>query len=280
VASGAGCEKALVCRYHGWTYGLDGRLRHVPDEHGFPGLDKSARGLVPVATVERNGVVFVTQNGPGEPLGELPPLIGGDFRLVVSTENEVAANWKVIVEGFLEGYHIRSTHPQTFFPLQFDNLNVVEHFGRNSRIAYPFRAINKLRPVPSAERSVDGKLTYVYHLFPNVMIATFPGRIFMVALEPLAVDRTRFITYVLSNQAEDDAVAQAFLQRGAELVDAGFSEDRDVALAVQRGLASDANEFLEFGLFEAAIVHFHRTLTRAVDEPSSLPIPRNATSPS
>jgi phenylpropionate dioxygenase-like ring-hydroxylating dioxygenase large terminal subunit len=40
LVSGAGCEKAFVCRYHGWTYALDGRLRHVPDEHGFPGLDK------------------------------------------------------------------------------------------------------------------------------------------------------------------------------------------------------------------------------------------------
>src|SRR5258705_7655550 len=38
LAEGAGCEKAFVCPYHGWTYGLDGSLRHVPHEHGFPGL--------------------------------------------------------------------------------------------------------------------------------------------------------------------------------------------------------------------------------------------------
>ena len=62
LASGSGCEKAFVCPYHGWTYGLDGALRHVPHEHGFLGLDKGARGLVPVACVERNGVVFVSQD--------------------------------------------------------------------------------------------------------------------------------------------------------------------------------------------------------------------------
>src|SRR5262249_55169538 len=40
VAAGTGCAKAFVCRYHGWTYGLDGALRHVPHEHGFLGLDR------------------------------------------------------------------------------------------------------------------------------------------------------------------------------------------------------------------------------------------------
>jgi len=179
LASGAGCGKAFVCRYHGWTYGLDGSLRHVPHEHGFPGLDMSARGLVPVETTEAQGLVFVTQEKP--PLGDahldsLPPLIPPGFRLTRSSEGEVPVNWKILAEGFLEGYHIRSTHPETFYPLQFDNLNVVEHFGRNNRIAFPYQAIHKLRAVSHDERSVDGKLTYVYHLFPNVMVATFPAR--------------------------------------------------------------------------------------------------------
>jgi phenylpropionate dioxygenase-like ring-hydroxylating dioxygenase large terminal subunit len=270
VVNGTGCEKALICRYHGWTYGLDGRLRHVPDEHGFPGLDKSARGLVPVSAVERNGVVFVTQNSSaaGASPEQLPPLIGPEFRLLVSAENDVPANWKIVVEGFLEGYHIRSTHAETFFPVQYDNLNVVETFGRNSRVAYPFRNINKLRKLPPEERSVDGTLTFVYHLFPNVMVATFPGRIFMVALEPLALDRTRFVTYVMSNQDLSDEAAQTQLKQGAAFVDAGAAEDREMACAIQRSLSSGANEFLEFGLFDAAIVHFHRALDAALEEKS------------
>ena len=41
VASGMGCAKAFVCPYHGWTYGLDGRLARVQHERGFPDLDKS-----------------------------------------------------------------------------------------------------------------------------------------------------------------------------------------------------------------------------------------------
>jgi len=270
LAAGAGCQKAFVCRYHGWTYGLDGRLRHVPHEHGFPGLDKDARGLVAVQSVETEGLVFVTQQSTPSleaELDRLPQLIPPSCRLIRTNEGEVPANWKILVEGFLEGYHIRSTHQTTFYPVQFDNLNVVETFGRNRRIAFPYRAINKLRAAAPAKRSAEGKLTYVYHLFPNAMVATFPGRIFLILLEPLAIDCTRQIAYVLSDREDDDAEAQAALKRGGDFVDAGAAEDRDVACSIQRSVASGANEFFEFGLFEAAIGHFHRTLRAALGAP-------------
>jgi phenylpropionate dioxygenase-like ring-hydroxylating dioxygenase large terminal subunit len=272
VASGTGCEKAFVCRYHGWTYGLDGSLRHVPHEYGFVGLDKSTRGLVPVACIERSSLVFVTQDArpaPDASLDDLPPLIEPHWQLVDTSEREVPANWKILAEGFLEGYHIRSTHPETFYPLQFDNLNVVETFGRNSRVAFPYQAINKLRAVPAAGWTVEGRLTYVYHLFPNALLATFPANRFLVVLEPLAIDRTLLITYLLARPGEGDRRTDASTQssslRGLALVDAGGAEDRAVACAVQRGLASGANEFLEFGRFEGAIVHFHRVLHAVID---------------
>ena len=267
LADGSGCEKALVCRYHGWTYNLDGSLRHVPHEHGFPGLDKHKRGLVPVETVETQGIVFVTQDGPVSPetqLGELPPLIAPSYRVVGSTEIDTPANWKIVVESFLEGYHIRSTHPETFYPRQYDNLNVIERFGRNNRITFPYRAVDKLRDVAPAERTADGKLTYVYHLFPNVMVATFPGRIVMVVLEPTAIDNTRLVTYLLTDRPPDDVPAQDTLKRGGDFVNLGAIEDRDVSIAIQRGLASGANDFFEYGLFEGAIGHFHRTLHAAI----------------
>jgi phenylpropionate dioxygenase-like ring-hydroxylating dioxygenase large terminal subunit len=268
LASGAGCEKAFMCRYHGWTYDLDGRLRHVPHEHGFPGLDKSTRGLVPVETVELHGVVFVTQEQPavaGASLDELPPLIPPNLEVIRTTALEIPANWKILVEGFLEGYHIRPTHAETFYPVQFDNLNVVETFGRNSRVAFPYRNINKLREVPPAERSAAGKLTFVYHLFPNAMVATFPTSIVLVVLEPLAVDRTTLVTYALARPGNREGDGRAAVQVAGEFLDAGAAEDREVACAIQRGLASQANEFFEFGRFEGAIGHFHRTLHAALD---------------
>jgi phenylpropionate dioxygenase-like ring-hydroxylating dioxygenase large terminal subunit len=268
LAAGAGCEKAFMCRYHGWTYDLDGRLRHVPHEYGFPGLDKSSRGLVPVEAVEQHGIVFVTQEQPaiaGAAIDQLPELIPPSLELVRTTEIEIPANWKILVEGFLEGYHIRSTHEETFYPVQFDNLNVIESFGRNSRVAFPYQNINKLRRVAAADRSAAGTLTYVYHLFPNAIVATFPTSIVMVVLEPLAVDRTTLLTYALTGAENRDGSGRAAAQTAGNFLDAGAVEDREVACAIQRGLASRANEFFEFGRFEGAIGHFHRALHAALE---------------
>jgi phenylpropionate dioxygenase-like ring-hydroxylating dioxygenase large terminal subunit len=266
LADGAGREKAFVCRYHGWTYGLDGCLRHVPHESGFPALDKTSRGLIPLVTQERQGVVFVTQDEPQiqTDLADLPELIPPNYRLVTTTELDVPANWKIFAEGFLEGYHIRSTHRDTFYPRQFDNLNVVEKFGRNGRIAFPYRRIDKLRPVPAADRTIDGMLTYVYHLFPNAFVATFPTNRVLVVLEPLSIERTRLTTFTLAALPQGDEDA-AKLEAALGFVEAGAAEDREVACAIQRGLASGANEVFEFGLFEGLISHFHRNLHELID---------------
>jgi phenylpropionate dioxygenase-like ring-hydroxylating dioxygenase large terminal subunit len=261
LACGVGQEKGFVCRYHGWTYGLDGALRHVPHAEGFPGLNKSTRGLVAVDAVERGGLVHVTQdpgNG-GDGLDSAPDVLPPDFRVISTTEQRTAANWKVVAEGFLEGYHIFSTHRETFYPVQFDNLNVVETFGRNSRVTFPYRNIRKLRSVAPEARRVGGTVTFVYHLFPNVIIATFPYRIVMAVLEPVAIDATVTVTYTLA-AADSLATNKPAVERDADFVNAGAREDRTVVESIQRGIASGANEVFEFGRFEGAIAHFHQGL--------------------
>ena len=73
-----GRAENLRCPYHGWTYNLEGRLRHIPHEEGFPGFDKEAHPLVPMKASERFGLVFVTQDEPAlsdDSLGGLDRLI-------------------------------------------------------------------------------------------------------------------------------------------------------------------------------------------------------------
>lgn len=268
VAQGTGCAKSFVCGYHGWTYRLDGSLRHIPHDHGFPGLDKDKHGLVPVRAEERHGLVFVTQEGKGtrdETLEKLPALIDGEQTLFSCNESVVQANWKILLEGFIEGYHIRATHKDTFFPYGFDNLNVVETFGRHSRIVYPFRRIEKLAALPPEKRRVDGLLTYVYQLFPNVLITVLSRHTNVVILEPLTPATTRQISYGLTNRGLGDEASRKEVERDAQFVaQTGASEDRAVVAAIQRGLAAGANSHFTFGRFEGAIVHFHRTLRAAL----------------
>ena len=267
VASGSGNAPAFACRYHGWTYALDGQLRQVPHEQGFPGLDKACSGLVPVPVEERLGLVFITQDGAAlhdAALDELPPLLPDGWELLATRERVVEANWKVMLEGFIEGYHIRSTHRESFYPYGFDNLNLIEPFGRHCRVTYPFRRIAKLADVPPAERQVDGLLTYVYHLFPNTLVTQLSRHTNLVVLEPMGVDRTLEVSYTLGDVRGADDEARALVLRDADFVrDVGAAEDREVICAIQQGLASQANEHFTFGLFEGAISHFHRTLTAA-----------------
>jgi phenylpropionate dioxygenase-like ring-hydroxylating dioxygenase large terminal subunit len=259
LACGQGRENAFVCPYHGWAYGLDGTLRNIPHDYGFPDVDKKTHGLVPVHAVERGGLIFVTQEGDDTEPTVPDDVLPADLELVSVSEQETATNWKVSAEGFLEGYHIYATHRETFFPVQFDNLNVIEYFGRNSRVCFPYRNIQKLRNVPPAERHVAGTLTYVYHFFPNAIVATFPQRIIFNVLEPVSLGVTRNINYTLATKAKVRDERQA-VDRDTDFVNAGTREDRAVVESIQRGLASNANEYFEYGRFEGAIVHFHKHL--------------------
>ena len=64
VASGSGCKKkAFVCPYHAWSYALDGTLKNVPGQDGFPNLDNAENGLVEISAAENGGIVYVQQEG-------------------------------------------------------------------------------------------------------------------------------------------------------------------------------------------------------------------------
>ena len=166
LVEGPGCARALVCRYHGWTYHLDGALSHVPHAEAFPDLDMSTRGLAEVDSREVDGLIIIgplqsptTDSSRQRADAAMAALSDGSpwrdkllpaDRLFTVRPTLRAMNWKVLVEQFLEGYHIRSTHKDTFYPIQYDDLNVVEQFGPNSRITFPYRNIERLRDRPES----------------------------------------------------------------------------------------------------------------------------------
>jgi phenylpropionate dioxygenase-like ring-hydroxylating dioxygenase large terminal subunit len=276
----AGCSQAFVCRYHGWTYRLDGSLAHVPHDDAFPDLDPSARGLVEVASREVDGLIVIGPLDPvdagmqtcaDEAVSDMAWLADGTpwrdklapaERLVFVESTLRAMNWKVLAEQFLEGYHIRSTHKDTFFPVQYDDLNVVETFGPNSRITFPYRNIERLRDRPESTWTTDARLTYLYQLFPNVMLATFPDVVSVIAIDPVDVDHSTVAVYsmVRPEVADRDSLNPPSLVGTGSFIERGLVEDNEMSAGVQRGLHSGANEFVEFGRHESAIGHFHATL--------------------
>lgn len=277
LVEGAGCSHAFVCRYHGWTYRLDGSLAHVPHDDAFPDLDPSTRGLVEVASREVDGLIVIapvdsvdaaTQARADEAMAWLADGTPWRDKLLpaerlISVESTLRAmNWKVLAEQFLEGYHIRSTHKDTFFPVQYDDLNVVETFGPNSRITFPYRNIERLRDRPESTWTTDARVTYLYQLFPNVMLATFPDVVSVVVIDPVDVDHSTVVVYSMVRPAvaERDSLNPPNSAGAGSFIARGLVEDNEMSEGVQRGLHSGANEFVEFGRHESAAGHFHATL--------------------
>ncbi len=264
IAEGSGCAKAFVCPYHGWAYHLDGRLQTVTHADGLPDLDVSSHGLEPLHAEERHGLVFVSSDPDARPVpgtDALPELVAPEQQLIDHSENVVEANWKVFLEGSLEGYHIRFAHEETFYPYGFDNLTLLETCGAHSRITFPFRRIEKLAQLPPEERSIDGRVTYVYHLFPNVLVTVLSRHTNVIVIEPIDPGRTRTFTYRLTNRGEGAGDAEDAKRDASFVNDTGATEDRDLVTSIQKSIESGANEFFTFGHYESLITHFHRTLT-------------------
>jgi phenylpropionate dioxygenase-like ring-hydroxylating dioxygenase large terminal subunit len=271
LVAGKGCAGAFVCPYHGWSYGLDGALLGIPHEDGFPDFDKLANGLAEVTVIEKGGIIFVVQQDPSESqtgahamLDGLTKLLKDDQIIFSETEMVVEANWKIHLESFLEGYHIKPAHKNTFFPFGYDNLNVIEFCGPHARVTFPFRRIEKLAEVDPKDYDVSDKLTYVIHLFPNVILSELSHHFSLGILEPIGANRTKISIYNLTKSvgnSDKTAVIDAAKRDLAFVNETGQVEDIAMVTGIQRSLNSGANETFTFGHFEPAIVHFHKKLS-------------------
>ena len=144
-------------------------------------------------------------------------------------------------------------------------MNVIEYFGPNSRVIFPFQRIKKLAAVPPADRKLGGAVTFVYQLFPNAVLTVLSHHTALLILEPVSLTETRLVSYSLTNRPASDPQAQADAERDAAFVNqTGGAEDAAMVCAIQRGLASGANQEFVYGRFEGAIAHFHRALDAAL----------------
>jgi phenylpropionate dioxygenase-like ring-hydroxylating dioxygenase large terminal subunit len=120
IATGeGGATKLFACRFHGWTYDLEGKLVYVPDEEQFFHLPKCDLGLTPVATAVWEGFIFIhIDPHPTESLEEFLGELGkhlsgypfGDMPLAARYTATIRANWKVCIDAFVEGYHVAGVH--------------------------------------------------------------------------------------------------------------------------------------------------------------------------
>ncbi|MDA0796599.1 MAG: aromatic ring-hydroxylating dioxygenase subunit alpha [Proteobacteria bacterium] len=270
VANGSGCARSFVCPYHAWTYNLEGTLKKIPGQEGFPDVNPAEHGLVEVSAMEQGGIVYVMQEG------QITPEMLENSLDYFTPEQEMfdqgnltdEANWKLLTETLMEGYHIKSLHKDTFYPYGLDNITLVENFGSNSRVIFPFRRIEKLREIAPKERRIDGFVTSVYLLFPNASVAVLSKHTSLVIIEPLSPTQSQWVVYRMINRETDgQKITVDEAKRDAVFVnESGQDQDREAACAIQESVGSNANSHFTFGHFEKAIVNFHQSLARHLDQ--------------
>ena len=266
VASGSGCKKkAFVCPYHAWSYALDGTLKNVPGQDGFPNLDNAENGLVEISAAENGGIVYVQQEGAidNDFFKNSFNFFGAKSKLFDHGEVTDETNWKLLTETLLEGYHIKSLHKNTFYPYGLNNINIVETDGPNSRVIFPFKRIEKIREIDPIKRKLNGVATSVFHLFPNASVSVLSKHTSLTIMEPLTPSSVKTISYLVFNDKEDgEGTTLEDAKRDAQFVyESGQSEDREAARKIQETVTTAANTHLTFGFFEKAIVNFHKHLT-------------------
>ncbi|MBL6750647.1 MAG: aromatic ring-hydroxylating dioxygenase subunit alpha [Nevskia sp.] len=266
----AACRN-LVCRYHGWVYGLDGRLTGVRHRDAF---DELPAGLRAFPVVERHGLIWGWPEAEGrEPPHALEPWLSGigaeldyfglgDSVAFGHYEVERKSNWKLVVEAFMEIYHIASLHRNTIDRFFLDSVAVSEPAGEHIRSAVGRRSLSGRSP--DAPLDLRNDCTFTHYLFPNTILIVHPDYVSLVTLWPTAPDRVGWSHTLLIPAAQNNAAMREHWEKSFRLIEQGVfqSEDLEACEGIQAGLLSGANQALHCGRLEHAIGGFHREWDR------------------
>jgi choline monooxygenase len=246
--------RALTCKYHGWTYALDGVLRGAPEMGRAREFDFASVRLPQARVAQWRGLVFAA-------LGDVPPfesfVAGIDARLRADpslaftqrTSYEITCDWKVYVDNFLEGYHLPQVHPQ---------LNALLDYRRYATELGPWFVLQSSPLDRGNALYGDGEALY-YWLYPNTMLNVLPGRMQTNRVLPLGAGRCRVeFDFFYSSADRTDRTGDA------DFSDLVQQEDIAICEAVQRGLRSGSYEPGRLNpTSEQGVWHFHELLRAA-----------------
>ncbi|WP_439534414.1 aromatic ring-hydroxylating oxygenase subunit alpha [Polymorphobacter sp.] len=269
----------MTCRFHAWTFDLDGKLIGQPGKEGFEGIDRSDLGLIPVPVAERYGLIFVQLSGErpdidvddwlGDFASELAHLELDKAEPVRRSEIGCEANWKYALDTYGESYHFASLHPETIGQLAYSNIMIYDNYGLHSRLAFPR---GEFMDYAERDESDWPHTNYggLYNIFPNMVInvnsiagvgqfygvsRVFPG-------DTVDSSRTLLSTYQPAHAGTEIDIARwsemhDFIQRVVTEEDYSVSRDGQQNLT----WAPEGYQTV-LGRNEIALQHWHRNLNR------------------
>lgn len=258
--------KAIVCPYHGWTYGLDGELVHAPHEQSFAPVALGKRALAEIAVEERHGLVWLGRDVAGY-LGELDAdlaALGLAQHVAWRTARMIRrCNWKLVIEAFLDGYHIRVLHRDSIYRFFVDAASAAARVGPHVRAVTARRTLHEA-PAAIAGADVRAYATPSLTLFPATVVIEHPDFVSIIGVHPVAADACEW-HHVMLVPTERRAEAEHWDRSWNLIEDTVFQrEDLWACEQIQRGLAAGATDALLFGSLEHAIEWFHASIDDAL----------------
>lgn len=298
VEPGRGTAPRFVCPFHGWTYRNDGELAAVPELAQFGNVEKACFKLVELPAVERHGLLWIHPRPDG--VLDVPALLGaldaefaswnlGGHRYCGEHRLAKRANWKLANDTFGESYHFKRLHQKTLGVLAHGDAITFDVFGRNSRLTFPSKSIERLLAKPEERWRIDGSATVLYYLFPNIQITVSERQVTLFRLYPEGGDPGRSITRIghyfsqaaldVINQGNKTVIGAAnaydatardgnaiiSVEAAMEVVNSTLEhEDFHMAEGTQRTAESGLVPDFLFGRNEAPLHHFHNTFRAAL----------------
>lgn len=278
------CKRStrMTCRFHGWTYNLDGKLVGHPSAVSFDGIDKSEFELIEVPVQEWRGLIFVLAR-PGSAdeldveayLGEFAPeLAQMNFETAAPVKKSrlnVEANWKYAYDTYGEGYHFGALHPTSIGITAHTDMMAHDKFGLHTRTNFPYRDLDEQVDQPEQEwkrRPYGG----IHMLFPNTIInitSMGPGQVFNVSRAfPDGGPHKGFSLHdcYRSGSVPADTDMQPWAEFHDFIMNVIQNEDYSVSADGQRNLKYAPESFkVTYGSNEGVLHRFHNNLTRIIN---------------
>ena len=275
------CPRALVCPFHGWSYHLDGTVRHIPRQETFSGIDKKDNGLVKLPIEIWQGFIFINFTPGCQSLADrlagvvdkfapyqlesLEPLPGTKYC------QQRPYNWKIIHDIDNEGYHVPIGHPSL---QQLYGQNYSDTIQGDIPISYGYindkpgklwsvRHYQKILPRFDHLPDENQRLWLYVGIFPSMVIGFYPDMVEFYMSLPKTTSSSEYIggAYALPDNRREVKLSRYLTQRINESTE---QEDESFVQWIQQGIHSSVFPELQLSSLEHGVRHLHQQIQQRI----------------